>query len=81
SADGMRVLSSPVASDARIISGESGAAAFGAAYNLLTDEKLSDIKNRLKINENSVLLFISTEGATDRTSYDQIVWRGKYASL
>lgn len=80
-ADGMRVLSSPLGKDDRIVSGESGAAAFGAAYELLTDESLSAFKEKLGINESSVLLFVSTEGATDRKNYRNIVWNGAYSRL
>lgn len=32
------------------------------------------------LNENSKLLFISTEGDTDRKNYRSIVWDGKYDS-
>lgn len=78
-ADGMRVLSAPVGEDKHVISGESGAAGFGCGYELLTDEHLAEIKEKLKINENSVLLFISTEGDTDQENYRNIVWNGGYA--
>ncbi len=78
-ADGMRVLSSPLGADERIVSGESGAAAFGAAYELLTDKALSSCKEKLGLDESSVLLFVSTEGATDRVNYRNIVWNGAYA--
>lgn len=77
-ADGMRVLSSPVSGDERIISGESGAAAFGFGYELLTDAKLSDWKKMLGIDKDSVLLFISTEGDTDKENYEKIIWNGAY---
>lgn len=78
-AEGMRVLSSPLKGDERIISGESGAAGFGAGYELLTNPNLKDLKEQLKINEDSILLFFSTEGDTDKANYRNIVWDGKYA--
>lgn len=75
---GMRVLSSPVGEDRRIISGESGAAGFGFFYEVMTNENLKDWKEKLKIDENSVLLFFSTEGDTDKENYNRIVWDGLY---
>ncbi|MBR5536275.1 MAG: diaminopropionate ammonia-lyase [Clostridia bacterium] len=78
-ADGMRILAAPCRGDAPIVSGESGAAAFGAAMNLLLDPNLADMKERLGLDENSRLLFISTEGDTDRENYRRVVWGGAYA--
>ena len=78
---GMRVLGNPLGDDKRVISGESGAAPFGAISKVLSDEKLSDVKEQLNINENSVLLFISTEGDTDKKNYRDVVWDGKYSSI
>jgi len=77
-ADGMRILAAPVRGDRAVVSGESGAAAFGAAANILLDSSLMEIKAKLNIDENSRLLFISTEGDTDRENYRNVVWRGKY---
>ena len=79
-ADGMRILAAPVPGDGPVVSGESGASAFGCAMNLLMDPELAELKTRLKLNEHSRLLFISTEGATDRRNYQDIVWRGKYSA-
>lgn len=78
-ADGMRVLGAPKKGDTRIVSGESGAAAFGFAYELLSDASLKEWKEKMQINEDSVLLFISTEGDTDQENYKNIVWNGGYA--
>lgn len=77
-ADGMRILAAPARGDSPIISGESGAAAFGAAANLLLDSDLASMKAQLGLNEHSRLLFISTEGDTDKENYRNVVWRGKY---
>ena len=57
---------------------QSGAAAFGAAANILLDDALAHMKEALGLNQNSRLLFISTEGDTDRENYRNVVWRGKY---
>ena len=80
-ADGMRILAAPCRGDAPIVSGESGAAAFGAAANILLDEELADMKHKLGLDEHSRLLFISTEGDTDRENYRNVVWRGKYPGV
>ena len=75
---GMRILGNPMGEDPRIVSGESGAAAFGCAARILTDPELTWMKERLQLNERSRLLFISTEGDTDRENYRAIVWEGKF---
>lgn len=80
-AHGMRVLGNPMGDDKKVISGESGAASFGAIAKVLSDERFASVKEELKIDENSVLLFVSTEGDTDKENYEKIVWDGKYQSL
>jgi diaminopropionate ammonia-lyase len=79
-AKGMRILGNPESGDARVVSGESGAAAFGAAAEILTNPRLAGIKDALKLGPDSRVLFFSTEGNTDRGSYRSIVWDGKYPS-
>ena len=74
-AEAMRALAFPAGEDDAVVSGESGAAGFGAALAILTDPGLEDIKNRLGIDESSVILCISTEGATDRENYMRITGR------
>lgn len=78
-ADGMRILAAPCRGDSPIVSGESGAAAFGAAMNLMLDPALADMKERLGLDGDSRLLFISTEGDTDKKNYRSVVWGGAYA--
>ena len=80
-AKGMRILSSPVGEDERIISGESGASAFGCVSEILLNPSLKALRDQLGLDENSRLLFISTEGATDRENYRAIVWDGKFESF
>ena len=79
-AKGMRILGNPEQPDERVISGESGASAFGCVAEILSNPDLFWMKERLGLNEKSVLLFFSTEGATDSENYRAIVWDGKYAS-
>lgn len=76
-ADGMRILGAPVVGDDRVISGESGAAPFGAFVNIMLDEKYAEYKKTLGLNEESRVLCISTEGDTDKENYENIVWFGK----
>ena len=77
---GMRVLGNPMGDDPRVVSGESGASAFGCVAEILTNPDLVSIKEELGIDQNSRLLFVSTEGDTDRKNYRDIVWDGKYPS-
>ena len=71
---GMRILGNPAGDDHRIISGESGASAFGCAAAILTSPELVPLKKALGLNEQSRILFFSTEGATDRAGYRAITW-------
>lgn len=73
-ARGMRILSSPLKQDKRIISGESGAVTLGAISYLMQKNNLVEFKNLLGLNDNSVVLLFSTEGATDPVNYEHIVW-------
>jgi diaminopropionate ammonia-lyase len=77
-AQGMRVLGAPLGSDARIISGESGAAGFGLFYEAMTNPDLESLKKTLQLDRHSKVLFISTEGDTDQENYRKIVWDGAY---
>ena len=76
SAKGMRILGNPTGNDERVISGESGAVGVGLAFELLTDPELVDLKEKLGLNEDSVILCFSTEGDTDKEGYRSIVWNG-----
>ncbi|WPC43546.1 diaminopropionate ammonia-lyase [Clostridium sp. JS66] len=79
-ARGMRVLGNPLKSDSRIISGESGAVTAGL-LSILSDNKYKDLGETLKLDKNSKVLLISTEGDTDPQIYRNIVWNGDYQSL
>ena len=80
-ARGMRVLSSPLGDDARVISGESGAVGLGL-FTVLSEKKdeYKELMDALKINENSKILCISTEGDTDVEGYKNVVWNGAYSN-
>ena len=75
-ARGMRILGNPTGSDKKVISGESGAATLGFAASVLMEESLSELKKLLGLNEDSRILCISTEGATDLAGYRRVVWDG-----
>lgn len=75
---GMRLLGNPMNGDGKVISGESGAAAFGCVAEIMRDPALAWMKEKLKLDENSKVLFFSTEGDTDKDSYKSIVWDGNY---
>ena len=74
---GMRILSSPVGSDKRVISGESAGVGMGLIYSIMSDNKFKRIKEELNLCENSRVLLFSTEGATYSKGYEDIVWKGK----
>ena len=53
----------------------------GDFTEMLYLQNKSDQPLTFKLDENSVVLFFSTEGDTDRENYKQIVWDGKYPSV
>lgn len=76
-ARGMRILGSPVKEDCQVISGESGAVTAGLLATIMTNENMKELKNKLGLDENSVVLLFSTEGDTDPDKYRSIVWDGE----
>lgn len=76
-ARGMRILASPLKRDPQVTSGESGGAVgIGAITLLMEREDYKDIREKLGLDKNSVVLLISTEGDTDPDKYRDIVWDG-----
>ncbi len=69
---GMRTLAAPMEGDPVIISGESGAVTTGLLVKIMQEEHLQDLRMALGLNEESRVLLISTEGATDRENYKKI---------
>ena len=76
-ARGMRILGCPLHGDPMVISGESGAVPLGTLFALLTDEITPDLKEALKLDENSTVFFVNTEGNTDPIEFRRILWDGK----
>lgn len=77
-ANGSRILSSPLGDDPRVIAGESGAVGFGILDYIMRSDNAAEIRKNLKLDENSQVLLISTEGDTSPRTYQDMVWYGKY---
>ncbi|MCE5196953.1 MAG: diaminopropionate ammonia-lyase [Negativicutes bacterium] len=73
-AEGMRILGNPLCGDHRVISGESGAAGFAFAMQLLLHPRNAVWRSRLGLDAASRVLVFSTEGDTDAEQYRRIVW-------
>ena len=72
-ARGMRLLGRPEGEDSVVISGESGAVTAGVLEAILTEERLSGLRQGLGLNESSRVLLVSTEGDTDQANYRRIL--------
>lgn len=75
-AKGMRIYATPLSGDPFIVSGESGAVTLGALVSILREPGLFELRDYLKINKDSEILFINTEGNTDPIHFRQIIWEG-----
>ena len=62
--------------DPHVVSGESGAAGFGAFASIMLEEGLAPVREELCLGPDSKVLCFSTEGDTDPVRYKQIVWDG-----
>lgn len=76
SANGTRIYGAPIGDDKRVISGESGSVTLGLVHALMTNPDYQDLKEALKLNENSEVLLVSSEGDTDPDRYREITWEG-----
>ena len=65
----MKALAHPMDGDEMVISGESGAVGVGLLSLISKYKELDEIKKMLEINEDSSVLFFSTEGDTDPENY------------
>lgn len=74
---GMRMLAAPFKEDPQVVSGESGAAPFGALAAMMTMPEYKDLKEAIGLDADSRVLLFSTEGDTDPDRYKEIVWEGK----
>ncbi|MGM9631455.1 diaminopropionate ammonia-lyase [Butyricicoccus sp.] len=78
SARGTRVYGVPMAGDPEIISGESGSVTMGFLSVVMARANYADIRAALKLDENSEVLLVSTEGNTDPVRFREVVWDGLY---
>ena len=76
-ARGMRMLSAPLKGDTQVVSGESGAAPFGALATIMLNDEYSELRKKLDLNSNSKVLLFSTEGDTDPQRWKNIIWEAK----
>lgn len=81
SARGVRTLAAPLKNDPQVISGESGAVGVGVTSLVMERDEYKDLREELRLDENSLVLIISTEGDTDPKKYREIVWDGDCSSL
>ena len=81
SAKGMRMLAAPMGDDKKVVSGESGAVGLGLLAALMTRDELQELKNALKLDKDSKVLFFSSEGDTDPEKYKSIVWDGEVSEF
>ncbi len=72
----MRIYATPLKDDPFIVSGESGAVTLGALVSILKEEGAQELRDFLKIDLSSQILFINTEGNTDPVQFRQIIWEG-----
>ena len=67
---GMRAYADPVGNDPPVVSGESGAVTYGLLLSILKNDELRKL---FGFRPDSVVLLISTEGATDPEGYARVV--------
>ena len=76
SANGTRIYAAPLKGDPQVISGESGSVTMGLVHALMTNPEYKDLKEALKLDENSEVLLVSSEGDTDLDRFREITWEG-----
>lgn len=76
-ARGMRILGMPLHGDPMVVSGESGAVPLGTLFALCTDSINQDLKDALKLDKDSQVFMVNTEGNTDPIEFRRILWDGK----
>lgn len=69
----MKRLFRPAAGDAKVISGESGAAGLAGLLALLEDESLASAREQLGLDFDSTVLVLSTEGDNDRENFFRVL--------
>lgn len=72
----MKRLANPSFNDPKIVSGESAAVTMGFLEAICTDIDLVKYRENLNISDQSNIFMISTEGDTDPSLYNEIVYGG-----
>jgi len=73
-ARGMRILGAPLKGDPQVISGESGAVTCGLLDSIMRNPEYTELQKTLCLDEESVVVLISTEGDTDPVHYREVLW-------
>lgn len=76
-ARGMRMLNAPLKGDPQVLSGESGAAPFGALATIMMNDDYKELRENLHLDKDSKVLLFSTEGDTDPNRWRNIIWEAK----
>ena len=75
-AKGMRVYGVPLRGDPFIVSGESGAVTLGALMYIMEYEGAKSLRDQLKLDLDSQVLLVNTEGNTSPDDFRRVVWDG-----
>lgn len=75
-AKGMRIYATPLKGDPFIVSGESGAVTLGALVTIMQEKGAKALKEALRLDEDSQVLLINSEGNTDPVQFRRIIWEG-----
>ncbi|MDP8242317.1 MAG: diaminopropionate ammonia-lyase, partial [Candidatus Celaenobacter antarcticus] len=62
--------------DPFVVSGESGAVTLGVLGAIMKENGMEELISYLKLDKNSRILLINTEGNTDPIHFRQIIWEG-----
>lgn len=76
-ANGMRILAAPRPGDPQVTAGESGAIGAGLLYEIMKKPEHQELRSQLKLDANSQVLLVSTEGDTSPAIYEDVVWLGR----
>ncbi len=79
-ASGIRALAHPRGTDQAIVAGESAAAGLGICLAAHHDKTYTDVRDALKLNSDSHVVIVSTEGDTDPEHYRSIIDEELYPS-
>ena len=75
------MLAAPMPGDVPIISGESGSVTTGLLSLLTTKKSLEQFRDRLGLNEDSIVLVFNTEGNTDPEGFFDVVYDGAHPMM